>query len=215
MATMQQVSPPKARSAYASTRRKDAENYGADRRARTDSAPLGRGHDRVIYTRRELMKPIVLATDGSPSAAEATLLAVKLARTLDAPLVAVAVEHVDVPSYGYYGYADLVTEMTKVERKHVDETLAQVKALAAEAGVECDVVHATGPTAEAICQAAGRHNAQMLVIGAHGWGALGRIWHGSVSIAVVHDAPCPVLVVRSGPEALLEHVALHEVGAVQ
>ena len=36
------------------------------------------------------MKPIVLATDGSPSAAEATLNAVELAKALDAPLVVVA-----------------------------------------------------------------------------------------------------------------------------
>jgi nucleotide-binding universal stress UspA family protein len=109
------------------------------------------------------MKPIVLATDGSPSAAEATMQAVELARALDAPLVAVGVEHVDVPSYGYYGYANLVAELTKVEREHVDETLAQAKAVATEAGITCDVVHAIGPTAEAICTVARKWNAQMIV----------------------------------------------------
>lgn len=161
------------------------------------------------------MKPIVLATDGSPSAAEATLQAVELARALDAPLVAVAVEHVDVPSYGYYGYADLVAEMTKIEKEHVDETLAQAQAVATEAGVPCEVVHATGPTAEAICTAARRWNAQMIVIGAHGWGPLGRIWHGSVSTAVTHEAHCPVLVVRGGPELLLDPAAAQREAAVK
>jgi nucleotide-binding universal stress UspA family protein len=161
------------------------------------------------------MKPIVLATDGSPSAAEATLHAVDLARTLGAPLVAVAVEHVDVPSYGYFGYATLVAEMTKIERDHVDETLAQAKAVATEAGVSCDVVHETGPVAEAICRAAQRQNAQMIVIGAHGWGSLGRLWHGSVSMAVVHEAHCPVLVVRGGPEVLLEPAAAREEAIVR
>ena len=97
------------------------------------------------------MKPIVLATDGSPSAAEATLHAVELAHAFDAPLVAVAVEHVTVPAYGYYGYADLVTEMTKIESEHVEETLAHAKSVAAEAGVQCEAVHATGPIAEKIC----------------------------------------------------------------
>jgi nucleotide-binding universal stress UspA family protein len=161
------------------------------------------------------MKPIVLATDGSPSAAEATLQAVELARALDAPLVAVAVEHVDVPSYGYYGYADLVAELTQMERTHVDATLAQAKAVATEAGVPCDVVHATGPTAEAICVAARKANAQMIVIGAHGWGALGRLWHGSVSMAVLHDAHCPVLVVRGGPEMLLDPATAESKAAVK
>jgi nucleotide-binding universal stress UspA family protein len=161
------------------------------------------------------MKPIVLATDGSPSAAEATLHAVELASAFDAPLVVVAVEHVDVPSYGYYGYAELVAELTKIERAHVEETLAQAKAVATEADVPCEVVHAVGPTAEAICIAARKHDAQMIVIGAHGWGALGRIWHGSVSMAVLHEAHCPVLIVRGGPEVLLEPGVTREEASVQ
>ena len=161
------------------------------------------------------MKPIVLATDGSPSAAEATLQAIELARALDAPLVAVAVEHVDVPAYGYYGYADLVSEMTKIEREHVAETLAQAQAVATEAGIPCEVVHAIGPTAEAICTAARKWNAQMIVIGAHGWGALGRLWHGSVSMAVTHEAHCPVLVVRGGPELLPDPAAAQREASVK
>ncbi len=161
------------------------------------------------------MKPIVLATDGSPSAAEATLHAIELARALDAPLVAVAVEHVDVPSYGYYGYAELVSEMTKMERTHVDETLAQAQVVAAEAGIPCEIIHATGPTAEAICSAARKCDAQMIVIGAHGWGTIGRLWHGSVSTAVAHVAHCPVLVVRGGPEILLDPTLAHREAAAK
>jgi nucleotide-binding universal stress UspA family protein len=161
------------------------------------------------------MKSIVLATDGSPSAAEATLHAVELARTLNAPLVAVAVEDVNVPTYGYYGYADLVTEMRSIEKARVDETLAQAKAVATDAGVPCEVVHVTGPVAEAICKSASAHDAQMIVIGAHGWGAVGRLWHGSVSMAVLHEAHCPVLVVRGGPEFLLESPAAPSEAAIR
>lgn len=156
------------------------------------------------------MKPIVLATDGSPSAAEATLQAVEFARLLEVPLVAVAVEHVTIPSYGYFGYAQILSEVRAIECEHVDKTLAQTKAVAAEANVECDVVHGTGVIADAICKVARERNAQMIVIGAHGWGPLGRTLHGSVSTAVLHDAPCPVLVVRGGPEAMLETAALEQ-----
>lgn len=158
------------------------------------------------------MKPIVLATDGSPSAAEATLRAVELARVLEAPLVAVAVEHVAIPAYGYFGYAEILSEVKKIESEHVEKTLAQAKAVAAEAGVECDVVHGTGLVVDAICKVAQERNAQMIVIGAHGWSLLRRAMHGSVSTAVLHEAPCPVLVVRGGPDALLDTAALeHEV----
>lgn len=159
------------------------------------------------------MKPIVLATDGSPSAAEATLQAINLARSLEVPLVVVAVEHVSMP-YGYYGYADLVTEMTKIEREHVESTLAQAKALAAEAGVECVAIHATGIVAEEICHVAKQQDAQLIVIGAHGWGPIRRLLHGSVSTAVLQDAHCPVLVVRGGAERATEKAELeHEVAA--
>jgi nucleotide-binding universal stress UspA family protein len=143
------------------------------------------------------MNSVVLATDGSPSAAEATVRAVELARALDATLVAVAVEHLAIPAYGYYGYADVVTELTKMENEHVDETLRQAKAVADEAGVPCEVVHATGAIAEEICDIAARRQALLIVVGAHGWGPVRRLLHGSVSSAVLHDAPCPVLVVRS------------------
>ncbi len=153
------------------------------------------------------MKPIVLATDGSPSAAEATLEAVALAKSLDAPLVAISVEHVSTPSYAHYGYADLVAELTTVARDHVEETLAQTKAVAVEAGVECDVVHGTGLVAQEIGRLAIQRDARMIVIGAHGWGPARRLWHGSVSGAVLHEAHCPVLVVRGGPELLADDLA--------
>ena len=147
------------------------------------------------------MKSIVLATDGSPSAAEATLRAVELAAALDATLVAVAVEHVTVPAYGYYGYANVVTELARMEHDHVDEVLARAKAVASEAGVACELVHASGAISEEICAAAAKHHARLIVIGAHGWGAVRRLLHGSVSSAVLHDAPCPVLVVRADQAA--------------
>jgi len=147
------------------------------------------------------MKSVILATDGSPSAAEATLRAVELAHALDATLVAVAVEHLAIPAYGYYGYADVVTELTKMENEHVDETLRQAKTVADAAGVPCEVVHATGAIAEEICDIAARRQALLIVVGAHGWGPVRRLLHGSVSSAVLHDAPCPVLVVRSKQHA--------------
>ena len=156
------------------------------------------------------MKPIVLATDGSPSAAEATLKAVELARTLGAPLVAVAVEHVELPSYGYFGYAQIYAEAAKMERKHVDDTLAQTEKIAEEAGVECEVAHMTGLVVDAICEVARERDAEMIVIGAHGWGLVRRTIHGSISTGVTHEADCPVLVVRGGPETLLATPALDE-----
>ncbi|MGZ4333529.1 MAG: universal stress protein [Gaiellaceae bacterium] len=143
------------------------------------------------------MKPILLATDGSPSAAEATREAIELARTLGAPLIATAVEHVTAPSYGYYGYAEVYSELRKAEHQHVNTVLDDVADRATEAGVACEVVPLEGVVVDEICKLARERNAAMIVIGAHGWGAIKRIVFGSVSLGVLHDAPCPVLVART------------------
>lgn len=146
-------------------------------------------------------KPIVLATDGSPSAAEATLEAVDLARALESQLVIVAVEHPQLLVAGTptYGYAELWSEIRKAEQKRIEHALEQACAVAEEAGVTCEPVHASDElsVADQICRLAQARRALMIVIGAHGWGSVGRVLHGSVSTAVVHEARCPVLVVPS------------------
>ena len=146
------------------------------------------------------MKPIVLATDGSPSAAEATRHAIELAGAFGATLIAVSVEHAPQPGgTGYYGYANVLAELTRAEGDRVEQTLAHTAAVAAEAGVTCEIVHARGSVCDKICHVARRRDAHMIVIGAHGWGPMRRVLHGSVSTAVVHEARCPVLVVPAGP----------------
>ena len=144
------------------------------------------------------MKPILLATDGSPSAAEATREAIELARLLGAPLVATAVEHVSAPSYGYYGYAEIYSELRKAEHEHVEEVLAAVAEKAEAGGVPCTTFPREGVVVDEICKLARERDAAMIVLGAHGWGAVKRIVFGSVSQGVLHDAMCPVLVARGG-----------------
>ena len=143
------------------------------------------------------MKPILLATDGSPSAMEATREALELARMLHVPLVAVAVEHVSVPTYGYYGYAEVYSELRKADAEHVQRVLSDVAQRADTLGVDCITVTAEGPVVDQILEVARSRNAAMIVVGAHGWGPIRRLVFGSVSLGLLHDAPCPVLVART------------------
>ena len=148
-------------------------------------------------------KPILLATDGSPSAAHAQRKAIELARALGAPLVVVSVAFLVLPAVGYtaYGYSSLLAELTKEEHKRIKELLASVEETAESDGVSCSTVGADGLPVEEICRKAHDYDAQLVVVGSHGWGPGRRLFSGSVSMGLVHQAPCPVLVVRGQQQA--------------
>ena len=143
-------------------------------------------------------RPILLATDGSPSAKDAQDMALELAQRLDAPLLVVSVAHPAYPagSYAGYGYANVVTELTEAEHTRLQELLAAVAERAEAEHVRCSTVEADGSAVDAICRQASESSAQLIVVGSHGWGAARRLFSGSVSTGLVHSAPCPVLVVR-------------------
>ena len=153
-------------------------------------------------------RPILFATDGSPSAEEAQKEAFELARRLDAPLLIVSVAHAALPAVGYagFGYSNIVAELTQAEHKRVKELLATTATAACAAGLSCTTVSADGFAVEEICEVAAERDAQLIVVGSHGWGAARRFLSGSVSTGLVHSAPCPVLVVRPLAKTV-EHAA--------
>lgn len=154
-------------------------------------------------------KPILFATDGSPSAAGAQREAIELARLIGAPLVAVSVAHLALPATGYaaYGYSAVVAELTDAEHKRVAKLLADVEEAAEAENVSCTTVAAEGFAVDEICRRAGEYDAQLIIVGSHGWGATRRFFSGSVSTGLVHSAPCPVLVVRTPQHAARDAVA--------
>ncbi|KAI3679030.1 hypothetical protein L6452_38337 [Arctium lappa] len=54
-----------------------------------------------------------------------------------------------------------------------------------------------GDARNVLCDAVERHNAIMLVVGSHGYGAIKRAVLGSVSDYVTHHAHCTVMVVKT------------------
>ena len=153
-------------------------------------------------------RPILFATDGSPSAAEAQKNAFELALRLAAPLLVVSVAHPALPAVGYsaYGYSNVVAEVRDAERKRVEELVAAIAEAAEAEGVYCTTVTLDGQIVDEICRKASEYEAQLIVVGSHGWGTARRFLSGSVSTGLVHSAPCPVLVVRPSAEAR-EHAA--------
>ena len=143
------------------------------------------------------MRPIMLATDGSPTAEEATTTAIELARQLGAELLVVSVW--DIPYVGYSAMgvapAPMSEELSWLGEDQAARVVTEAAARAEEAGVVTRTRVLRGFPVEEICQAARVAAPQFLVLGSHGWGALKRALFGSVSTGVLHHAPCPVLVV--------------------
>lgn len=140
-------------------------------------------------------RPILLATDGSPSAVEAERTAIQLAQMFGVTLLAVSVAHLPLPGAAYGG-ADVVSSLMEAENHRIEEVLASATENAAAAGVRCLTFAVGGVAVDEIVRVASDREAQLIVVGSHGWGSARRFLSGSVSTGLVHRAPCPVLVVR-------------------
>jgi nucleotide-binding universal stress UspA family protein len=116
-----------------------------------------------------------------------------------------AIHIVHVLNPRYVGAARRVSGMMagpRTERSFEQQAGDWLARTVADAGLEperCELSVSTGDSAWELLAWQQRTGADMIVLGSHGMGALGRAFIGSVSYAVVRGAPCPVLVVRGDP----------------
>jgi nucleotide-binding universal stress UspA family protein len=138
---------------------------------------------------------VLLATDLSAASEEATERALELTRRLEADLLVVSV--IDPGQLRLPGGRF---------RARIDQVRAQQEAAAQAivrrgqaAGINVSFLIWQGEPGESIVDAAASEGADLIVVGSHGRGAVGRFLIGSVSDHVVRHARCPVMVVRAGP----------------
>lgn len=137
-------------------------------------------------------KRLLLATDLSEASQSATDEAFELAARLGAHLLVVSV--IDpgsllLPGGRFRARVDQVRE----KREQQAQDLVQ---RGRELGIEVSFLVWTGDPGDMIVSAAEAEHVDMVLVGSHGRGAVGRFFLGSVSEHVVRNAPCPVLVVR-------------------
>jgi nucleotide-binding universal stress UspA family protein len=143
------------------------------------------------------MKRILVALDGSPRSAAVLEAAAHIAQALGARLV-------------LFRSIGLPAEMPPELWKHPEETLldllrknAQQYLDACASGIRADVDARRveiGTPWQAVCAAARRENADLVVIGSHGYGGLDRLL-GTTAAKIVNHCDRSVLVVRA-PELL-------------
>ncbi len=138
------------------------------------------------------MKKLLLATDLTEASASATDEAFELASRLDASLLVVSV--IDPGSLLLPGgrFRVRVDQVRERREKLAQELVERGRA----AGIDVSFLIWTGDPGDMIIEAAAAEHADMILVGSHGRGAVGRLFLGSVSEHVVRNAPCPVLVVR-------------------
>ena len=104
----------------------------------------------------------------------------------------------------YGGFLPDTSEFEKTARENaakiVSETTEKLKAYAdsGKVAVSTDVLF--GSPDSRIVETAEEWNADLIVVGSHGYSRWERLLLGSVSDSVVHHAPCSVLVVRTAAE---------------
>lgn len=146
---------------------------------------------------------VVVGVDGSDNAR----MALRWAAT-EASLRKLRVELVcawDVPFYAYgmvNGMFEVSGELLEELKAHAEEQLAiaEREARAVAADVEVETIATQGQAADVLLEVA--EGADLLVVGSRGLGGFRGLLLGSVSQQCAQHAPCPVVIVRHGDEAI-------------
>ena len=139
------------------------------------------------------MKQILIATDGSPAADEAIAVGLKLARDENADVVfaRVALGYEVLPSHAFGARGARPRELSDADR----EPLERAAAAAEASGVHATTTLLVGDPVDEIVAYADSIDADAIVVGSRGHGALANAILGSFSQGVLREARRPVLVV--------------------
>lgn len=156
----------------------------------------------VLVARGRRIERIVLGSDGSSCASRA----VDLLRTW--PIFAgsavrvVSVADVETPWWTGFPEAGspemvpLYVDAAAASRRQHDQLAREMTAQLQGAGLTAEADRREGDAATEILAAANASNADLIVVGTHGWTGLKRLVLGSVARNVLQHAACSVLIVR-------------------
>lgn len=142
---------------------------------------------------------VLLAIDGSPCSAAAVA---EVARRPWPPDTMVRVVTVDAPiepSLLKSGSSSVFDEIVRQHRSEESQCLSEAMSLLMQQAPQLHLSSTLleGWPKDAIVAEAERWDADLIVVGSHGYGPIRRFFLGSVSMYVAHNAPCSVEIVRS------------------
>jgi len=147
--------------------------------------------------------PVVIGYDGSEHSDAAVRAAGRLLKVRETVLQTVWLSRQAVSPVALVGAPVVVVskaaeEVDRAVREATERVADHGAQLAAAQGLEvnAEAVHGDGPAWRTLLATADAHRAAAVVVGSRGKSAFGAALVGSVSRALVHHAPAPVLVVR-------------------
>ena len=147
---------------------------------------------------------ILIATDGSEFSEEAverccqTVInaenpMVKIVSVYEQPLMAVAAAPYAIPAA--YN-PNLEKEIKELAAQAVEQAERKIRERFPDLKENLTTKVLRGSPEQAIVEEAEEWGADLIVVGSHGYGFWERMFLGSVSNAIIHHAPCSVMVVR-------------------
>ncbi|PKI33598.1 hypothetical protein CRG98_046009 [Punica granatum] len=141
---------------------------------------------------------VMVAIDNSECSRYALSWALRNLLSSDSHLIIFSAQPVLEFSYFFITstYADLVSDLQENLKSATLALLKEAKDVCSQHGIVSETATEVGQPKEVICEAVKKHDIQLLVMGSHGRGAIQRAFLGSVSDYCIHNAKCPVLVIR-------------------
>jgi nucleotide-binding universal stress UspA family protein len=138
---------------------------------------------------------IVVAVDGSPVSARVARHVVALAKAMRKP-PSIVLLVVDIPMMPGVERRIGAAAVRRLHQETFTDALRQAREAFARAGVPWQEDTVVGAPAEEIMKACARHDADLLVMGSRGQGAVKSALVGSVAMKVVAAGKTPVTLVR-------------------
>jgi nucleotide-binding universal stress UspA family protein len=150
---------------------------------------------------------ILIATDGSEFSKAAIREACSLipqGQGAEVKVISVYEPAAPIAAEPFAVSAEYNAQLTDLAKKRAEaeagDALELIREIA-DMNVNASAETLLGRPAEVIVGVAREWNADLIVVGSHGRGFWGRLTLGSVSDAVLHHAPCSVLVVKTASSA--------------
>lgn len=150
---------------------------------------------------RAAFHKVLVGIDASEPANEALGWALEMAKAFDAPLV---LTHVVPPPYsqhydGGYGWFFPLENEHRSLREAGQKLLETAAQRAQREGLDVETILESGSAPRMIARTADAHRADLVVVGSHSRGPVGRAFLGSVSDGVRNRVHASVLIARTAP----------------